>query len=305
MNNDNNGLNNLNQQPMNNNGLNNLNQQPMNNNGLNNLNEQPMNNNGLNNLNQQPMNNNGLNNLNEQPMNNNGLNNLNQQPMNNNGLNNLNQQPMNNNGLNNLNQQNINNNSSFNMNKNGKNTSKLVLVIVIVIIVISAIVFVFNMGSSKKSYITSVGSTLEIEEKYEMLNIKALSSIEKKIIADNIFWNGDFLALKVMVENPTTADLSFSFIDFYLTDADKNELYITNNLNTYRDSILGRNISSGDSDEGYIYFYSDENDDDMTYITDYSKIDDIKYLKVSVISDRKMNSGSMNYNKQDYYLELN
>ncbi len=183
------------------------------------------------------------------------------------------------------------------------NKSKIILISIIAIFIVIAGIFFFTRKvGNNNEYTAKKGETLIIEEKYQMLNIKALSSLEKYTISDTVLFNGDCIALKIWAENPTTTDLSFSLISFALTDANKNVIYTSNFLNTYDDSIFGKTIPTGETDEGYIYFYDV---DSIDFNADYSKMNKVKYLKVSVNSELEKTGDKITGKKADYYLELN
>ncbi len=185
---------------------------------------------------------------------------------------------------------------------------KFIILIVIVVLVVVVVLFLtlFNKDKAKNNgYTADSGELLEINEKYEMFNIRTTSSIERHTTSGSFIFDGDYIKLGVYVENPTTSDLSFSNVDFYLTDSDKNTLYYTSFLYTDDDSIFGKTIASGNSDEGYIYFYTGLSEDSIGYTTDYSKMDEVEYLRISVISEMDQSSGGViNYDREDYYLKI-
>lgn len=190
------------------------------------------------------------------------------------------------------------------------NSNKIIIIVIIVVIALLIILGLTKVlgGNSKtgNSYEVGVGEVLEINEPATKFYIKVLSSPEKYTITDDFLTRGDYFRVKVAVENPTTSELKFTILDnFYLLDSTKNTIATSNGFVTDDDSIFGKNIASGDYSEGYIYFYSTSDEDRGYYTTDYSKINDIEYLKITIISKIESDGdGQYNRYNEDYYIKL-
>ena len=181
-------------------------------------------------------------------------------------------------------------------------------ILIAILILISSILVltIFNKNSTgKNGYIEQINGTLKIYEKYSIFNMKIISSLEKYTDNEHLLCAGDYIKLKVSIENTTTTDLSLVLTNLELTDQQKDKLYKINRFCIFDDSILNKKIASGSTEEGYIYFYSDKDETNYKNITDYNKMNKIKYLKVSVISEmEKIGDSEVNYEYEDYYLEL-
>jgi len=178
-----------------------------------------------------------------------------------------------------------------------KSEKKLVISNIILCVVLVFIVIIGNVMADGK-YIASVGQTLKSREFYKY-NIEALSDVGKFSIEDSFIHNGDFVKLKVSIENvERNLKINLTTTEFSLVDKDKKDLY-TKNVNVcyadFEKCIQSEDIKAGSKLNGYLYFY-DSKDEDKGYVTDYSKMNKVKYLKVKVFS------GSNTY--KDYYLEL-
>ena len=181
-------------------------------------------------------------------------------------------------------------------------TIALIAVVIILLVVLSN-----NEGSNNNNgQIADFGEKLEINEKADKFNIKVLTEPAKHTVSDSIMWGGDYIKIKVAIENLDTSDLSFGAATlFSLVDSSKNEIATSPIIDVEEDSIIGKTIASGDKEEVYIYFYDNALSENGEYTIDYAKLKDIKYLKVSVISDSKKSSdGKITYNREDYYIEI-
>ena len=175
------------------------------------------------------------------------------------------------------------------------------LVLVIAIIILATI---FNKGDSKgnnNSQIANLGEKLEINEKADKFNIKVLTEPAKHIDSDSILGKGEYIKIKVAVENLDSSDLSLLATNFSLVDSSKNTIATATPYYMAENNIFDKNIAKGDNEEGYLYFYGSYDEEKGIYTTDYTKLNTIKYLKVSVISD---SDGKNSYSREDYYIEV-
>jgi len=190
------------------------------------------------------------------------------------------------------------------------NKKKIIVIVAIIAIAILLVVAMSNKGNSEgnnSGQIANFGDKLVINEKADKFNIKVLTEPAKHTVSDSILGDGEYIKIKVAIENLDTSDLSLGGATiFSLVDSSKNEIAINSVIDVEEDSIIGKTIASGDEMEGYMYFYDDSSDDENgEYTIDYAKINNIKYLKVSVISDAKESSdGKIKISRKDYYLEI-
>ncbi len=190
---------------------------------------------------------------------------------------------------------------------NDKIKEKKLIISFFVLLIALVLVLVFSSIISNSKYTVSAGKTLKAREFYKY-NVTALSKIERHSIGDSFSVDGDFIRLKVMVENiEKVNEINLTNTKMALVDENKNILY-SENISTcfppFDACIQSEDIAAGSMIEGYLYFYDSMNKNKESvanyYVTDYSKMANVKYLKISAFSDYE-NGQSVS---KDYYLEL-
>ena len=101
--------------------------------------------------------------------------------------------------------------------------------------------------------------------------------------------------------NLASSDLSLLATNFSLVDSSKNTIATATPFYTAEKNIFDKKIANGNNEDGYLYFYGSYDEEKGIYTTDYTKLNSIKYLKVSVISD---SDGKSSYSREDYYIEI-
>lgn len=155
--------------------------------------------------------------------------------------------------------------------------------------------------SGNNGYTAGVGSTLKVKGSLAEFNIKATSSLEKTKISDG-FDDEDLLKLDVLVENNTDEEqLTGGITTLYdLTDSNKNVIYKGSVSSGDNSIFLNGTVPAKQNKNLTIYFDSSESD------KDFSKIDDVVYLKVTVPTNvsynKKSDTASGDYTY--YYLKL-
>lgn len=207
------------------------------------------------------------------------------------------------NQTNNLSINNIKENQTLNIQKNNK---KIIIIVGIIILLLIGVIIFTQKGNSRNGaknngYTAKVGETLEIDEKYHIFNIKALGPLEK--YEPNTV--DSYVRLKVSIKNLTTETMKLSPLEtITIVDSKKNILYESHSLSTSEGSIFLKDIASGETLEGYIYFYSYFDDNEANYVTDYNRMNDIKYLNINIIGNYKTVDGKIGGDYVDYYLTL-
>lgn len=147
----------------------------------------------------------------------------------------------------------------------------------VAIVTITVIIPMLNHNGD--SYVAKAGETLKIEGKMNKFELSVKSPLEK--YSNN---KGDFLRMKVSVKNLSAEKMSFALSPFFLVDSSKNVVY--ENISTISVAFLNLENpliepESGMTEEGYLYFYSTEEETkDYTYkyITNYQDMDKVAYL---------------------------
>lgn len=184
------------------------------------------------------------------------------------------------------------------------NKKKITIIVVVIALAILLLVVMSNKGNSKgnnNSQIANLGEKLEINEKTAKFNIKVLTELAKHIDTETLLSEGEYIKIKVAVENLDSSDLSLLATNFSLVDSSKNTIATATPYYTVENNIFDENIASGDDKDGYLYFYGSYDEEKGIYTTDYTKLNNIKYLKISVISD---SDGKKSYSREDYYIEI-
>ncbi len=177
---------------------------------------------------------------------------------------------------------------------------KIIVIVVIIALAILLIVTMLSKGNNS-GQISNSGDKIEINEKSQNFNIEVLTEPSKHIDSETILGEGEYIKIKVAVKNLTNSDLSLLTTNFSLVDSSKNTIATATPYYTVENNIFDKNIASGDSEDGYLYFYGSYDEEKGIYTTDYTKLNTIKYLKVSVISD---SDGKNSYSREDYYIEV-
>lgn len=179
--------------------------------------------------------------------------------------------------------------------------NKKVLIIIGAVIAVIVLFFLLTSGGDKKvstnnGYTETYGNTLKVKEITSDFELKVLGDFGSYKNEDDLLNSGDYITLKVSIKNNNNDTLSFSVTSFDLVDENKEIIVSNNDYNNFENSITNKEIASGKTEEGILYF-SETNAPDAR-----SKS---KYLKVSVLSDAKETGpDSYSYEKEDYYLEL-
>lgn len=211
--------------------------------------------------------------------------------------NNIYQQPVN---QNNIPSSNSNNGSSK------QNKTKIIgIVAAVVVVVLFVFIMLFRGGSSSNGggHTVDYGKTLEINEMngYYDFDINVLS-IEKDYSINSWFYNGDCYALKVSIKNNSTSSLSLlSLVNFTLINSSNNKIAGLNmGLSSTIDGSIEKEIPSGESASGYLYFYNVDMDGNTSNIDD----SDISKLKISVPKELNNSNGTVTGEYNDYYISL-
>ncbi len=216
----------------------------------------------------------------------------------------LNQMP--NQGQNNGKQQfNPSNNLNMNISSIFKKNKKMIFISlgVVVVLVILSTFLGQKSGKLDNGYTASRGEEIKINELTSKYNIKVVSPMEKYTVTNSDLYGGNYVKLGLSINNLYSDELPVSTINMSLTDSKKKEIYTSQTLVGYgtSDYFGSTSIGSGQTKSGYLYF-GFSNDDDAFNTID---LDEIKYLKISVICDANKNdNGTYTFKYSDYYLEL-
>lgn len=196
-------------------------------------------------------------------------------------------------------------NGNNNLKTGNYSINKKVVYIVIGVLLVLLLFFGVKKCSGSLSgnngYTAGVGSTLKVKGSLAEFNIKATSSLEKTKISDG-FDDEDLLKLDVLVENNTDEEqLTGGITTLYdLTDSNKNVIYKGSVSSGDNSIFLNGTVPAKQNKNLTIYFDSSESD------KDFSKIDDVVYLKVTVPTNvsynKKSDTASGDYTY--YYLKL-
>lgn len=187
-----------------------------------------------------------------------------------------------------------------------KNNKKIIIIVGIIILLLIGVIIFTQKGNSRNGaknngYTAKVGETLEIDEKYHIFNIKALAPLEK--YEPNTV--DSYVRLKVSVKNLTTEKMTLSPLEtITIVDSTKKIVYESNSLSTSEGNVYLKDIASGETLEGYIYFYSYFDDNEANYVTNYNRINDAKYLKLNIVGNYTKENGKISGDYIDYYLTL-
>lgn len=188
------------------------------------------------------------------------------------------------------------------------NRKKIIIIAAIIALAILLVATISNKGDSKgnnNSQISNLGEKLEINEKSDKFDINILAEPSKHIDTESIIGEGEYIKMKVSVKNLDSSNLSLFATNFSLVDSSKNTIATANPFYNVENNIYNKKIASGDNEDGYLYFYSSYDEEKGIYTTDYNKLNSIKYLEVSVISNSSKSDGEKyNYSRKNYYLEI-
>lgn len=206
-----------------------------------------------------------------------------------------------------FNQDNEINSNKYNENSK-KSKTKIILIIAIVIVLLIAIIigvklFGGNSFLNNSGHTVGYGETLEINEMKGYYNFDVnVISIEKNHSIKNYFYDGNCLALKINIKNKSESNLNLlSLIKFNLINSSDNEIASANMLlSSIFEGSIDKEISSGTTGTGYLYFYNIDDDGNISNIDD----SDISKLKVSVPKELEKSDGVVNGSYNNYYIKL-
>ena len=165
--------------------------------------------------------------------------------------------------------------------------------IVVFFILILSIFFISHRYYN--GYTAKKGETLKVREKSYKFNADITSDLKKYVIKNDMFYEGNCLKLGIIIKNLNKNNLKFTYNNFSLTNESKEILYTADSFYDPGDNMFREKIESNDFKSGYLYF---------TNISPNVKLDDIKYLKISILSKHKKTKDSLYIDYEDYYIEL-
>lgn len=197
-------------------------------------------------------------------------------------------------------------NNAFSLNNNSFLKNKKVIIILGIIVLLFLLITLFGRKniSTNNGYTASSGEVIKINEITDKYNIKVISPLEKFTVTDSDLFGGNYVKLGLSISNLDSEKLNVSTINMSLTDSSKKTKYIMEMLSQDSDYFMYDSIGSGKTKTGYINFalYDDNYENNTSNIID---LDEIKYLKISVICDgSKEKDGTNKYSYSYYYLEL-
>ena len=193
------------------------------------------------------------------------------------------------------------NGNNGNTTNNNLLKNKKVLIIIGAVVAVIVLFFLLTSGGVKKvstnnGYTETYGNTLKVKEITTDFELKVLGDFGSYTNEDDLLNSGDYITLKVSIKNNSNDTLSFSVTSFDLVDENKEKIVSNNDYNSFDNSITNKEIASGKTEEGILYFSEKDGPEARSKA---------KYLKVSVLSDAKETGpDSYSYEKEDYYLEL-
>jgi len=173
---------------------------------------------------------------------------------------------------------------------------------VIVVAVVAAIILIPKGNSSGNGYVAQSGQELKINEKADKFGVTLLSDLEK-------FSNkkGEYLRVKARIKNYDDDTLSFTLSPFSLVDASYSGIYrfFTSIGASDEPEQLITSVGSGETAEGYLYFYSEVSSSEGKYVTDYTKKEEVEYLRAHIMSGATdLGDGNYGISYSDYYLPI-
>lgn len=165
---------------------------------------------------------------------------------------------------------------------NRHNKAKIIgIVIAVVIILVVGIMIFRGKGNSSGSngYTAKYGETLKVSELNEDFDIEVLS-VEKNYNIHDVDTKG--IAVKVRIKNNSYDALNIGLVKFKLLDSSNNEIDTVSPIfNSRHNGALNYEISGGQSESGYLFFY-DTDSDENSFGSNFSKleIDVPKHLEV-------------------------
>ena len=201
------------------------------------------------------------------------------------------------------------NNNMNNININNQNNKKASpqLIVLLVITIIGYLSFQFflqiyfkptDIGNGRNGY-TETGKVLKVREKCNAYDLQ-IKSIGKYKSNDSLT-KGEFIKVEVEID---AKDAYIGAIpSIALTDENKEELARNIMWTSFPNTIENVNIRKHGKRRAIIYL-SDEMNENNEYYVKKETMDNIKYLKISIIATTLDEKLTENSKLEDYYLEL-
>ena len=160
---------------------------------------------------------------------------------------------------------------------NTPNKAKIIGIIIAIVIILLLCIMIFGgRGSSSggNGYTAKYGETLKVNELNDDFDIEVLSVEKNYHIQDEYdFVDTKGIGVKVRIKNNSDDVLNIGLVNFKLLDSSNNEIDADSAL----DGALNYEISGGQSETGYLFFY-DTDSDENSFGSNFSKLE-INVLK--------------------------